>query len=108
RIIGAAIEIANHMGAGFLESVYQECMELELTEREIPFETQKILKIRYKDRELKKLFIADFVCFGQVLVELKAIDQIGPREEAQMLNYLRATGLRVGVIINFGDPGRLD
>lgn len=107
-IVGAAMEVYNHLGAGFLESVYQEAMELELTDLGIPFQAQVPLRIKYKDRVLQKSFCADLICYRSVLVELKAIDQTTRREEAQVLNYLRATGLRVGVIINFGDPGRLD
>jgi GxxExxY protein len=107
-IIGAAIEVYNQLGSGFLEAVYQEAMELELEWRVIPFEPQKELCIFYKGRCLEKRYFADFVCFGSVLVELKAVDEIGSKDESQMLNYLKATGLRVGVIINFGDPGRLD
>jgi GxxExxY protein len=107
-IVGAAIEVSKELGAGFLEAVYQEVMELELTSRGIPHEPQKELCIFYKGQCLEKKYIADFVCFGSVLVELKAIKEIGSVEESQMLNYLKATGLRVGIIINFGDPGRLD
>jgi GxxExxY protein len=107
-IVGAAIEIHNELGSGFLEAVYQEVMELELKGRGIRFEPQKELCIYYKGQCLEKKYFADLVCFGSVLVELKAMKQIGSSEESQMLNYLRATGLRVGVIINFGDPGRLD
>ena len=107
-IVGAAMEVYNELGAGFLESVYQEAMELELGDRSIPFNPQVPLRIRFKERVLKKTFCADLICYGAVLVELKAIDQITKREEAQALNYLKATGLRVALIINFGDPGRLD
>jgi GxxExxY protein len=107
-IIGAAIDVHRELGSGFLEAVYQEGMELELGLRTIPFEAQKELCIYYKGRCLKKRYCADLICFGSVLVELKAIDQIASKEESQMLNYLKATGLRVGLIINFGDPGRLD
>jgi len=107
-IVGAAIEVYNEMGSGFLEAVYQETMELELKSRRIPFEPQKELCIYYKGKRLNKKYIADLVCFGSVLVELKVMRQIGSGEEAQLLNYLNATGLRVGIIINFGDPGRLD
>jgi GxxExxY protein len=107
-IVGAGMEVYNELGAGFLESVYQEAMELELTDRRIPFQAQVPLQIHYKDRILNERFCADLICFGTVLVELKAIEQTTKREEAQALNYLRATGLRVAVIINFGDPGRLD
>jgi GxxExxY protein len=107
-IVGAAIEVYNQLGAGFLESVYQEAMELELSDRQIPFTPQVPLRIRFKERVLKKQFCADLICYGAVLVELKAMDQITKREEAQVLNYLKATGLRVAAISNFGDPGRLD
>jgi GxxExxY protein len=107
-IVGAAIDVYNELGSGFLESVYQEAMELELTDRQISFQPQVPLRIKYKERVLKKTFCADLICYGAVLVELKAIDQITRREESQVLNYLKATGLRLGLIINFGDPGRLD
>jgi GxxExxY protein len=107
-IVGAAITVYNELGAGFLESVYQEAMELELGDRQIPFQPQVPLRINFKNRVLDKKFCADLICYSAVLVELKAMDQIGKREEAQVLNYLKATGLRVAVIINFGDPGQLD
>jgi GxxExxY protein len=107
-IIGGAITVYNELGAGFLESVYQEAIELELRDRSIPFQPQVPLRIKFKERVLDKTFIADLVCYRAVLVELKAVDQIGKREEAQVLNYLKATGLRVAVIINFGDAGQLD
>ncbi len=108
-IIGAAIDVHKELGSGFLEAVYQEAMEIELGWRNIPFEPQKELCIYYKGQCLEKKYFADLICFGTVLVELKAMStDIGSREESQMLNYLKATGLRVGVIINFGDQGRLD
>ena len=107
-IVGAAMKVYNELDAGFLESVYQEAMELELGDRGISFQPQVPLRIKYKQRVLEKEFCADLVCYRAVLVELKAIDQITKREEAQVLNYLRVTGLRVGVIICFGGPGRLD
>jgi GxxExxY protein len=107
-IIGAAIDVHKELGCGFLEAVYQEAMEMELQWRAIPFDAQRELCIYYKGRCLIKKYIADLICFGTVLVELKAMKEIGSREESQMLNYLKATGLRVGLIINFGDEGRLD
>jgi GxxExxY protein len=107
-IVGAAMAVYNELGVGFLESVYQEAMELELGDRRVPFQPQVPLRIKYKDRVLKKRFCADLICYGAVLVELKVMDRTGKREEAQVLNYLKATGLRVAVIINFGDPGQLD
>jgi GxxExxY protein len=108
QIVGAALDVYNELRAGFLESVYQEAMQLELTTRGIPFAAQAPLRIRYKDALLEKRFTADLICYGAVLVELKAIQQTSSVDEAQLLNYLRATGLRVGLLINFGDPGRLD
>jgi GxxExxY protein len=107
-IVGAAIDVHNELGAGFLEAAYQEAMEIEMEMRSIPFKPQCDLNIRYKGRQLKKAYCADFVCFDQVVVEIKAMRELTVREEAQLLNYLKATGLRVGLLINFGDHGRLD
>lgn len=107
-IVGAAMEVHNQHGAGFAEAVYQESMAIEFGLRGVPFEPQKRLKIRYEGVGLKCEYIADFVCFGSVIVEIKAIRELSNADEAQVINYLRATGLRVGVVINFGDPARLD
>lgn len=107
-IVGAAIQVYNELGSGFLEAVYQEAMELELGFRKVPFEPQKELCIYYRGTCLQKKYYADLLCFGSIIVELKVMREIGSGEEAQLLNYLNATRLRVGVIINFGDPGRLD
>ncbi len=104
QIVGAAIEVSNHLGCGFLEAVYQEALEIELNERRIPNEPQKILKISYKHWELRKEYVADFICYGQIIVEIKALKTITGIEEAQLMNYLKATGFAVGVIINFGAP----
>jgi GxxExxY protein len=108
QIIGAAIEVHRELGPGFLEAVYQEAFEIELTGRGIPFEAQKSLTIKYKGRQLKKEYIADLVCYDKIIVELKAIDRLSSRETAQVLNYLKATGLRVGLAINFGSEGVLE
>jgi len=107
-IVGAAIEVHRELGPGFLEAVYQEAMEVELRERGIPFEAQKPLRISYKGKMLNKEYCADLVCYGQLIVELKALDRLSGNEEAQILNYLKATGLRVGVLINFGSHGKLE
>ena len=101
-IIGAAMEVFNQLGSGFLEAVYQEAMEIELRMRGVVFEAMKPLTICYKGVPLKKLYVADLICEGPVLVELKAIETLTSRDEAQLLNYLKATGIRVGLIINFG------
>jgi GxxExxY protein len=107
-IVGAAIEVHRHLRSGFLEAVYQEAFEMELTTRGIPFVAQSAIQIRYKGILLRKGYIADVICFGQILVELKVMERLTSKEEAQLLNYLNATRMKVGVLINFGDPGRLD
>jgi GxxExxY protein len=107
-IIGAAIEAHRELGSGFLEAVYQEALEIELESRKIPFESRKELVITYKDRQLRKAYEADLVCFEKIIVELKALDKLSGKEEAQVLNYLRASGLRVGLLVNFGSHGRLE
>ena len=101
-IQGAVFEVYRLMGCGFLETVYQECLEKELRFRDIPFVAQQDLKIFYKDYLLAQTYKADMICYGQILLELKAVKAIAPEHQAQMLNYLKATGLRIGLIINFG------
>ena len=107
-MIGAAMEVHNTLGSGFLEPVYQEAMEIESTARGLPFVSQKVLQIRYKERILKKEYVADLIFFDQIIVELKALDRLSGREEAQLLNYLKATGMKVGVLINFGSHPKLE
>jgi len=102
QIIGAAIEVHNKLGCGFLEPVYQEAFSIELNERRVPVKPQVGLTIEYKSYQLEKLYIADFVMFDKIIVEIKAIDNITKREEAQLLNYLKATGYELGLLINFG------
>jgi GxxExxY protein len=103
-IIGAAMEVHRQLGCGFLEAVYQEAMELELAARGIPFLRQVELIVRYKGTELKCTYKVDFICFDDVIVELKALTQMGGVEEAQVLNYLKAAGFEVGLLLNFGKP----
>ena len=107
-IVGAAIEVHKELGSGFLEAVYQEAMEMELFSRNIPFESQKILHINYKGKQLRKEYVPDFVCYEKIIVEIKAIDKISGKEKAQILNYLKATGFKVGVLINFGSDRKLE
>jgi GxxExxY protein len=107
-IVGAAMEVYNVLGPGFLEAVYQEALEIELGDRSIPFEAQKDLRIIYKTRQLKKLYTPDFLVFGKIVVEIKAIDGLTSPNEAQLLNYLKATKMPVGILINFGSADRLD
>ena len=107
-LIGAAMEVYNELGQGFLEPIYQEAIEMELTARGVPFEGQKEIRVFYKGARLERFYVADLIVFGNVIVELKALDRLTPREESQLLNYLKATGIQVGVLINFGAHGKLE
>ncbi|MHB1455760.1 MAG: GxxExxY protein [Armatimonadota bacterium] len=102
QIVGAAMEVANQLGSGFLEAVYQEAMEIELLNRGIPYISQKRIDIYYKGILLNKEYIADLLCHDCIIVEIKAIKGITEIEEAQLLNYLKATNLPLGLLINFG------
>ena len=106
RIQGAVFEVNKVMGRGFLEAVYQECMALEFAARKIPFRAMPSLALAYKDTPLKQTYCADFICFEAVIVELKAVREIVPDHKAQVLNYLRATGLEVGLLVNFGSVSK--
>ena len=107
-IVGAAMEVYNDLGPGFLEPVYQEAMEMETEARNIPSTPQQQIIVRYKGRPLRKFYIADLFCYDQIVVEIKAMDRLTPREQGQLLNYLKATGLQVGLLINFGSFPSLD
>ena len=107
-IVGAAIEVHRSLGPGFLEAVYAEAFAKEMTRSGIPFEQEVLLQIHYKGEPLKKTYRADFVAFGAVLVELKAADGLGEADRAQLLNYLKATGHPVGVLLNFGHHPKLE
>lgn len=103
QIIGAAMEVHKTLGMGFLESVYQESMEIELTKRNIPFVSQKKIQIKYKDSLLNQYFVADLLCYDKIIIELKAVSAILPEHEAQIINYLKATGTKLGILLNFGE-----
>jgi GxxExxY protein len=101
-IIGAAMEVHKTLGTGFLEPVYQEALQWEFEECEIPSSREVVLDVVYKGRILDKKYIADFLCFDEIIVELKACEKLIPEHTAQMLNYLKATGKHLGLLINFG------
>jgi GxxExxY protein len=103
-IIGAAMEIHRQLGHGFLEAVYQEAAVIELSLAKISFEREVHLPIRYKGTILPSQYRADFICFSEIIVEFKALSNITRNEEAQVLNYLKATGFHRGLLINFGAP----
>lgn len=107
-IVGAAIEVHRELGPGFLEVVYHEAMEIVLTAHNIPFKSYEKLRIRFKEILLKKEYEADFVCYDKIIVEIKALDGVTGKEEAQLLHYLKTTGFRVGLLINFGSVGTLN
>jgi len=102
EIIGAAIEVHRVMGHGFLEAIYQEALGIEFSSRQIPFQKEVDLSIYYKDMILSTSYRADFLCYEGVIVELKAISQLSGKEESQVINYLKATGLETGLLLNFG------
>ena len=102
KIIGAAMEVHRLLGCGFVEPVYQEALEKEFVLRGIPYEREKELCVSYKGSQLSKTFKADFVCYGKIILELKAVKEFADEHYAQIYNYLRASGLDLGLLINFG------
>jgi len=101
-ILGAAMEVHRQLGCGFLEPVYQEALAIEFANQGVPFRREVELPIIYKGQQLKASYRADFICFDLIVVEVKALTRIGGIEEAQLINYLKATGLELGLLLNFG------
>jgi GxxExxY protein len=101
-IRGAVFAVYKEMGCGFLEAVYQECLEKEFKLRSIPYVAQPELMLTYKGDRLDQTYKPDLICFGKIILELKALKQLGPEHKAQVLNYLRASNLKLGLLINFG------
>ena len=108
QVLGACFEVYNEMGCGFLKSVYQECLEKEITSCGIPFEAQQPIELVFKGQELQRTFSPDLLCFGKVIVELKAVRRLGAEHRAQLINYLKACRLEVGLLVNFGSYPQLD
>jgi GxxExxY protein len=107
-IIGACFEVYKEKGNGFVEPVYQECMELELGFQKIPFAPKSVLRLNYKGVQLNQHYIPDLLCYEKIIVELKAVKQLTDEHRAQVLNYLKATGLRLGLLANFGHYPKLE
>ena len=105
---GAFYEVYNTLGCGFLEDVYLESLELELQSRGIPFIAQPIIQLNYKGNKLKQIYKPDLVCYGQIIVEIKSHNSLSNEHKAQLLNYLKATGIRLGFLVNFGHYPKLE
>ncbi len=101
-IQGAIFEVYKEMGCGFLEAVYQECLEIEFAARNIPYQAQKELRPKYKGSPLKQTYKPDFICYNNIIVEIKAVKEILPEHKAQLFNYLKATQMELGLLSNFG------
>ena len=108
RIIGACFEVYNQMGCGFVEPVYQECLCLEFADQRIPCAPKVKLDLRYKERPLEQKYEPDFICFDSIILELKAVKELMDKHRAQVHNYLKATGYKLGLLVNFGNHPKLE
>ncbi|MBD3343664.1 MAG: GxxExxY protein [Chitinivibrionales bacterium] len=108
KINGACFEVYNEMGSGFLESVYQESLEIEFENQSIPYISQPEIRIKFKKRELKSKYKPDFLCYDRIVVELKSVSKLTDEHRAQILNYLKATNMKIGLLINFGHFPKLE
>ena len=102
QVIGACMSVHRELGCGFLEAVYQEALEVEFKLRNIPYVREESLSITYKDQVLNKRYIADFICYNSIIVELKALSEISTVHKSQLINYLKVTKLKLGSLVNFG------
>jgi GxxExxY protein len=107
RIMGACFEVYKEMGCGFVEQVYQECLEIELALQEMPFKAQAELELTYKGRSLKGKYTPDFILFDKIVLEIKAVSALADEHRAQVHNYLTATRYRLGILVNFGNYPKL-
>lgn len=107
NIIGAAMSLYNELGSGYSEPIYQECLSVICSEKGIPWEREKMLKMSFHGVELEKTYKADFVCYDDIIVELKAVSELLSEHRAQLFNYMRITNTKCGILINFGEPQRL-
>jgi GxxExxY protein len=102
KLLGACFEVYREKGCGFLEPVYQECLQIELRLQGILYVPQKPLSLEYKKQPLLSTYVADFICFDKIILEIKAVTELGEEHRAQVYNYLRATGFKLGLLVNFG------
>ena len=103
KILNACMEVHKELGNGFLEPVYQEALEEEFKIQKIPYEREKLLTVMYKEKKLSKEYFADFVCYGNIIVELKAVTSLVKGHKAQVINYMKATNSEIGILVNFGE-----
>ena len=108
KIIGACFEVYKRMGCGFLEAVYQECLEIEFNYQKIPYVAQEVLKLKYRDIVLKKEYKPDFICYDKIMVEIKTTSNLVDEHRAIILNYLNFSNLKVGLLVNFGHYPKLE
>jgi GxxExxY protein len=108
RIMGACFEVYNQMGSGFVEPVYQECLCIEFADQRIPNAPKVKLDLRYKERPLEQMYEPDFICFNAIILELKAVKELLEQHRAQVHNYLKATGSKLGILVNFGTHPKLE
>ncbi len=108
KIQGAIYEVYKEMGNGFLEAVYQECLEIEMNSQNIPFTAQSPLKLNYKGENLKKEYKPDLICYQKIIIELKGVKKITNEHHAQVINYLKATNIKLGMIVNFGSYPKVE
>ena len=108
KILGACFEVYKEKGCGFLEAVYQECLQIEFKQQNVPFVAQSELKLAYKGQPLQQIYRPDFLCFGKIIVELKAVTALADEHRAQTINYLRATGHKLALLTNFGHHPQLE
>ena len=108
KIIGACFEVYKEMGCGFLEPVYQECLEKEFGFQRIPFDAQIIIELNYKGEKLNKIYKPDFFCYDKIIVEIKAVSKLNNEFRAQIINYLNATNMKLGLLINFGHYPKIE
>ena len=108
EIMGACFEVYKEKGSGFLEAVYQECLEMELADRKIPFMAQPQLALTYKGRPLKSKYTPDFICYDKIVLELKAVTALTDEHRAQVQNYLRATKFKLGLLVNFSHYPKIE
>ena len=108
KIMGACFEVYKDKGCGFLEPVYQECLGIELELQGVQFVPQKSLRLEYKGRQLKQTYAPDFICYEKIILEIKAVSQLADEHRAQLINYLNATGYKLGLLVNFGHYPKLE